>query len=209
MRREEIHEQSKEEILHAAIAEFGENGYSAARISNICQNHHISKGKLFHYYRSKEELFLICVEKCVIELSDWLQNIRVVGNTFEERLYNCYQAKFRFFMRNPRFDQIFFDAAFHPPQDLREDIAIRMQPFYSAYRRTVGQVLEDTVFKPNVDVNDVVDLIFILSNNNHTKFKRYDPHSNVSIADETEEQCKKFIAQVQLLLSGAANNENH
>lgn len=68
MNREEKNELSKEKIINGCIKEFGTNEYVAASLNNVCKNNNISKGLLFHYYKNKEELFLICAGKCFEEL---------------------------------------------------------------------------------------------------------------------------------------------
>ena len=53
MKREEKSENSKERIIKAALEEFGQNGYVAASTNNMCKNHDISKGLLFHHYKKQ------------------------------------------------------------------------------------------------------------------------------------------------------------
>lgn len=62
---EEIKPDSRQKILEAAIAEFAARGYEAASTNRICQQAEISKGLLFHYYKSKHQLFAEAVSQCV------------------------------------------------------------------------------------------------------------------------------------------------
>ena len=63
MKQEERKEKSKEEIYQAALEEFGTYGYDNVSIEQICNRHGISKGMMYHYYSSKDQLFLLCVER--------------------------------------------------------------------------------------------------------------------------------------------------
>ena len=56
---------SRRKILQAAIAEFGEKGYEAASTNHICRQAEISKGLLFHYFKSKRTLFAEALEQCL------------------------------------------------------------------------------------------------------------------------------------------------
>ena len=57
MRKETKTERTKERILAAAMDEFGSKGYAASSLNNIC-NAGISKGLLYHNFKSKDDLFL-------------------------------------------------------------------------------------------------------------------------------------------------------
>ena len=52
----EIREQKRQIILDAALEIFAEEGYYSASIAKIAQKAGISKGLIYNYYKSKEEL---------------------------------------------------------------------------------------------------------------------------------------------------------
>ena len=53
----------REEILEAALEEFSRQGYSGTKISDIVRRAGISQGLIYHYYKSKDELYLAVIEK--------------------------------------------------------------------------------------------------------------------------------------------------
>ena len=57
MTQEERNIKSKTEIITATIEEFAEHGFENALLNRICRDNNISKGKIYHYFHSKEELF--------------------------------------------------------------------------------------------------------------------------------------------------------
>ena len=57
MKKEEKTGLTKERILLAAMEEFGEKGYAAASLNNICAAG-IPKGLLYHNYENKDALYL-------------------------------------------------------------------------------------------------------------------------------------------------------
>ena len=61
MKKEEKTEITKCKILAAAIQEFGANGYAAGSVNNICKTG-INKGLIYHNYKDKDELYLVCVQ---------------------------------------------------------------------------------------------------------------------------------------------------
>ena len=72
MKREEKNQLSKDKILNAAIAEFGVKSYESASLNNICSDHNISKGLIYHYFANKDELYLCCVKACFDALTEFL-----------------------------------------------------------------------------------------------------------------------------------------
>jgi TetR/AcrR family fatty acid metabolism transcriptional regulator len=54
--RPNVSEQRKSQILEAAAAVFSQTGFSAARMEDIAQEAGLSKGTLYLYFKSKDEL---------------------------------------------------------------------------------------------------------------------------------------------------------
>ncbi|MDH5382740.1 MAG: TetR/AcrR family transcriptional regulator [Cyclobacteriaceae bacterium] len=53
---EEIRKESKDKILKVAVVLFAEKGYASTSISQISKNAGISKGLIYNYFESKEDL---------------------------------------------------------------------------------------------------------------------------------------------------------
>jgi TetR/AcrR family transcriptional regulator len=49
-----------ERILKVSIEEFSEKGYAAASTNSIAKKAKVAKGLLFHYFKSKENLYIEC-----------------------------------------------------------------------------------------------------------------------------------------------------
>lgn len=57
-RTQEAKNQRRQALLQAALEEFFESGFVAARMADIARRAHLSKGTLYLYFSSKEELFV-------------------------------------------------------------------------------------------------------------------------------------------------------
>jgi AcrR family transcriptional regulator len=53
------------EIIHAALDEFAQNGYTATRVSDVAARAGVSKGTLYLYFDTKEELFKAVIREFV------------------------------------------------------------------------------------------------------------------------------------------------
>ena len=65
-------EDRPQEITDAAFAAFAENGYSATRVEDVAKRAGVSKGLLYLYFKTKEELFKAVVRSVVVPRIDAL-----------------------------------------------------------------------------------------------------------------------------------------
>jgi AcrR family transcriptional regulator len=73
-------EEKRARIIAACVKEFGEKGYEGSALDRIVAEAGISKGGLYEYIESKEDLFLFIVGLTYDELYDYLeQRIRKDG----------------------------------------------------------------------------------------------------------------------------------
>ena len=74
MKQQEKTQKTIERIISSAVEEFGSKNYDAAAINSICEKGHISKGLLYHNFKSKDELYLKCVKICYDEMTLFLKS---------------------------------------------------------------------------------------------------------------------------------------
>src|SRR3954467_11175564 len=58
----------RERVLHAAMAEFGRNGYSGGSLNVIAREAGVSKGSLFQYFDDKFDLFAHVAEHTSLQV---------------------------------------------------------------------------------------------------------------------------------------------
>ena len=100
--------EKKQRILEACIHEFGEHGYDGSSMDRIIKRAGISKGGLYEYVSSKEELFLYTVEYTYTHLYDYLK-IRTIDKGKQlppdilDRLKLMADNAIDFYMDHPHF----------------------------------------------------------------------------------------------------------
>ena len=72
-------EDRPQEITEAAFAEFAENGYAATRVEAVARRAGVSKGLLYLYFETKQDLFKAVIRSVVAQRVDGL--IRRVEDT--------------------------------------------------------------------------------------------------------------------------------
>lgn len=61
-RTKEEAEQTKADILRAALAVFSQTGYEAARLNDIAERAEVTRGAIYHHFDSKAGLYLALIE---------------------------------------------------------------------------------------------------------------------------------------------------
>ena len=152
MKREEKHYKSSQEILAAAMTEFGTQDYGAVTLNSICEKHHLSKGLFYHYFSGRDELFLACVRKTFAGLAFYMEEHFDGTGEFEENIGKYFCARNAYFARNPYEKRIFFTAAFQCPAHLQEQVTALRQPLHDQNRRYIRRIFERLELRPGVSM---------------------------------------------------------
>lgn len=107
---------TREKILSAAMNEFGKNGYAGASLNNICVAG-ISKGLIYHNFKSKDDIYLACVKMCFDGLTVHLKESEI-GSDIQKYMAD----RFDYFKTHENEKHIFFDAILLPPEALFKQI---------------------------------------------------------------------------------------
>lgn len=144
MKQNEKTKRSYDKILQAAIAEFGAKGYESASLNNICSVNQISKGLIYHNFKNKDELYLICMKTCFDVITAYLRSTKYVSENVQMSIQNYLHLRQVFFQEHPDYSGLFFQALLYPPKHLADEIyTIRHEfdAFNTAYfKELLGQL---------------------------------------------------------------------
>jgi AcrR family transcriptional regulator len=94
------------EILDAAAAAFMERGYSATSMADIADRLGATKGRIYHWYRSKSQIYLDIHRRAVEILLDAVQPIAVEDVPPDERLYRMVYAHAAVMIRDMPYQRV-------------------------------------------------------------------------------------------------------
>ena len=158
MNREEKNALSRQRILEAALEEFSQKGYEAASLSNVCAEKGISKGIIYHYFKTKDDLFLSCVEECFDRLTEYLRDhVQMEQGSIEERLEGYFTARLAFFQEHPVYQRIFCEAVMTPPAHLKGEIQAQKRAFDALNIQILEQLLEPVSLRTHITKADVIE----------------------------------------------------
>jgi len=157
----ELEPAKRQAILDAAMDEFAENGYEKASTNRIVRGAGISKGMLFYYFNSKEELFqdLVAHAYAVVR-KDLLQPLDGMSGDFIERLRQLAERKLRTYAENPHIIR-FLGAIFlernsgHLPPPLLEEL----NAAYALSRTKLYADIDTSLFRADVPPEHCIQLI--------------------------------------------------
>lgn len=208
MKQEEKSALSRQRILDAAMAEFARGGYDAASMNALCAENGISKGILYHYFRDKDELYLLCVQTCFNAVTESLKKTAgALTGPAERRMRDYFDARLRFFAENGACLGIFADATFSPPQALAPEIAELRRGFDELNLAVLTQLLQSEPLREGLSAEEVVrDFSMYMDYFNlHFKKELSAREPAGELLKEHEERCHR---QLHILLYGVLDQSN-
>lgn len=202
MKQEEKNRRSRQRILEAAMQEFSENGYENTSLNVMCTKHSISKGILYHYFKDKKELYLLCVKECFDALTSYLKETSETFSGTPEQKLRCYfDARLLFFMKNPLYQGLFTDAALTPPPSFRSEIEACRSSFDTLNLSILTGLLNGQSLRKGLSVAVIVEDFKLYMDFFNTRF---------TITSEGEKPTKELLSrheelcrrQLEILLYG-------
>lgn len=153
MKREEKSALSRQRILEAAIGEFSRRGYEGASMSAFCMEHGISKGIVYHHFKDRDELYLLCTDMCFEELTASLRSaLADVRGTAEERMAVFYKTWLHFFGEHPNRLGIFSDSVFRTPPALADRIDHCRRDYDALNTAMLMELVEGKILREPLDL---------------------------------------------------------
>ena len=204
MKREEKNILMRQQIINSAIAEFGKNSYTDASLNAICRNGKISKGIIYHYFKNKDDLYLVCVTECFNSLTRFLNSKEMNFNNVEQAIEKYLDLRHEFFRKNPEFGNIFTNALLQPPKHLIEEIREIKAELDRFNIKFYEQILKNVNLKKHISCEEAIEyfLIFQESLNYYFQNKSYGDFRE--LFDEHELKLKKLL---KIMLYGIAKEE--
>lgn len=151
MKKEEKTKITREKILTAAMNEFGSRGYYAASINAVC-NAGINKGLIYHNFKTKDDLYLACIQKT---FDDLIVSVRV---EMEQNSSVSYlEARMHFFRANEMEGRLFMEAAVWPPKELASKIRDLRSEIEALNQEEFRKILASCTLRSDVSEEEAFD----------------------------------------------------
>ncbi|HBI04928.1 MAG TPA: TetR family transcriptional regulator, partial [Paenibacillaceae bacterium] len=115
--------EKQERIINAALKEFAQKGYEKASTNEIVKEARISKGLLFHYFKTKKDLFLFLYDFCIeILLNEFFRKIDVMEKDILIRLRQMTLLKFDLIRKHPEMFDFLMVAYGEDSDDIKKEL---------------------------------------------------------------------------------------
>lgn len=203
MNREEKNLQTRQKIIDSALSEFGKKNYSEASMNTICAAGNISKGIIYHYFKDKDELYLLCVRACFDALTKYLDNSGLTDAApIEAALARYFDARTAFFEAYPLYLGIFCSAIMNPPLHLTVSIDDITSGFHRQAVSILTTLLKTQKLRPDITMEDVVEVFCEYQDFVNTRFQM--KTAGETTLKEHEARCRRSL---QILLYGVIERQ--
>lgn len=206
MKRKEKNLQSRQRILEGALKEFSAKSYAEASLNSICNDNGISKGIIYHYFKDKDELYLLCAKECFDALTSYLSDaVRTLSGGVEEHLHGYFDARLRFFGEHPLYLNLFCNTIMTPPAHLLKAIGGVKSEFDALNISVLTELLERVSLRPGISVPEVVEDFRAYQDFFNARYLSIQQgRSAENILHDHEERCHR---QLRMLLYGVVGRE--
>ncbi|MGD0038301.1 MAG: TetR/AcrR family transcriptional regulator [Bacteroidota bacterium] len=166
-RKEREKEHRKEEILDAAQKVFFEKELATATMDEIAETAELSKGTLYLYYKSKEDMYLGVLMRGMEELHIEYERIGLSDISTVEKMVKLEKAYVDYFYKNRKFFRMtnFLQSPhFHKQvsNEMKQSCDAEGQKVWNVIDRVLQRGVEEGVLRP--DINPIELGVIIWSN---------------------------------------------
>jgi TetR/AcrR family transcriptional regulator len=168
-RKEREREHRREEIIDAAQKIFFQKGLAIATMDEIAEAAELSKGTLYLYYKSKEDLYLAVMTRGIDILWEMFNNVLSDDNQTLKAIANLGEAYYEFFKQHRNYYRMLH--FFENPQ-LHKQVSEEMLQSCAGHNRKVWAVvidliqrgIDEGVIQPDIDPKQAAVILWASSN---------------------------------------------
>ncbi|WP_096190176.1 TetR/AcrR family transcriptional regulator [Evansella halocellulosilytica] len=151
--------EKQQRIINAAMNEFSKKGYKLASTNEIVKEASIGKGRLFHYFNSKKELYSFLLEQANDIIEEILAEIDLTETDFFERINQLGEIKYNIYKKHP--DLFQFLQAFNQEDDpeVKEDLEKMKESTLATGFERMYENIDFSKFRDDIDLEKTINII--------------------------------------------------
>jgi len=152
-------EETKKRIIAKAKQLFIQKGYGAVSMNEVCEESEVSKGSLYHHFKSKDELFLQVVEEDSEQWSAEWEKLRSAAATMEDRLYALAEHYANDF-QNPLLKAL---EEYSRSRVITDEVVVRMLRISDNNSQACRSVLREGMERGDLEQGDLDRMVVLVS----------------------------------------------
>ena len=157
---ESLEEEKRQRILNAAMKEFAARGYEHASTNRIVEDADIAKGLLFHYFKSKKQLYLYLYRYSVDLFSrEVFEGVDDTQTDFFLRIRDVQRIKFGLIRRFPDLFEFTQSAYLEQSAEVRADVKEYGRELLQSSAARMFQNIDYSPFRDDVDRGGIINTV--------------------------------------------------
>ena len=140
MKKLELKDRRKEQIMSAARSVVVAKGYDQSRMDDIVEKSQLSKGAIYWYYKSKKEVYLSLVDYWFIQYSSGVVDTLQQQNSASDQLKALFEFFIEQFDKNPAAFKLLVE--FWRLAGLNPDFNTKLQQVYSDFLEYIIEIIK-------------------------------------------------------------------
>ncbi|MGA7159850.1 MAG: TetR/AcrR family transcriptional regulator [Bacteroidota bacterium] len=168
-RKEREKEHRREEIIDAAQKIFFQKGLAVATMDEIAEAAELSKGTLYLYYKSKEDLYFAVMLRGIDILYEMFSNVLSDAHPTLKTIANFGEAYYEFFKQHRNYYRMFHlfeNPQFHKQvsEEMLQSCASHNQKVWGVLIDLIRRGIDEGVIQPDLDPKQAAVILWASSN---------------------------------------------
>jgi AcrR family transcriptional regulator len=151
-------------VINAELEAFGTNGYKKTSVSDIANTAGISKAMIFHYFKTKKDLYFYLLNFCVnLVMEEINDKFDCSVTDFFDRIKMATVLKIAVIKKHPACLTYLNSVYYEANEEVKDEIASMMSQGDAFRNKYVFEGLDYSKFKDSVDVTLVMKMLMWIS----------------------------------------------
>lgn len=161
----------RERILDACFEVFARHGYANTSVSMLAEAAGISKGLIFYHFKSKKELYLSIVDRCIEKGKMEMGIDEILENEdFFSAKEKISVAKFHYYKERPGLLKIMRETFYETPDELKKELEEKYGELQARNEKMWRRLFEKVPLKEGVDRDQAFRLITLVLEHFENKY---------------------------------------
>lgn len=156
---------SREKILRAATKEFAQKGIDGARVDSIAEASGVNKNMIYHYFGSKEGLFIVVLERMYETVRERQEDLSIRDLPPADGMRKLIELTADVWIEMPEFQMLLNSENLHKARHVRKSkkITNMYNPLMETIRELLNRGEKEGAFRSGIDPVDLYISITALS----------------------------------------------
>ncbi|MGX1901629.1 TetR/AcrR family transcriptional regulator [Thermolongibacillus altinsuensis] len=204
-------QEKKDLIIKVSIEEFVKNGYEKTSTDVITRRAGISKGILFHYFKSKKNLYLYLVNYVLDLLTEKTMEAfrKIQSDDYFERIKEIALLKQKLAVQYLQESQFISDALVNPPVAVKKEMEEIIKKYYETYQGDfllehvyIKDLIQTEKLRDDISVDTVVNMTMLIVDQLSNKYWALYKNKQIDIMNSMESSIRELDDYLKIVKYG-------